>query len=251
MVPGTVKAISSASAKPCTDSLSRACACDLADPHVPPRGNLTPEVRDATVDDECAGAECCRRPGRAGGGGRVGRHHVHRLAEPLPRPVRRGRARRAGDRPSAVHDRRDERVHAAPAALATVAATVQETSGGRFVSASGAATPRCSISGAADASGAFPEPSPTADVPRRRDVDIDGLQSRIRWLDRAKAGQGAPRHRGVGTEGDRFAARTSGAHHVRGRRRSRAGGLGDRTRPRAAADAGREADADDSRSAHT
>ncbi len=87
-----------------------------------------------------------------------------------------------------------------PAALATAAATVNEISGGRFVLGTGRGDTALFHLGL--------PPMPVAEFFERTTrlqtylsggtIDIDGRDSRIRWLDTAEGRQGAARHRRLG-----------------------------------------------------
>ena len=161
---------------------------------------------------------------------RLGRHHVHRLAEPRRRPVRRRRARA----PTAT-----ERLRFAtgvtnaftrhPAALANVAATVQETSGGRFVLGIGRGdTALFHLGRKPDAGRASSSPrSPTC---RRTSRNEHGRLRRppepVAVARPLPAAEGAARHRGVGPADDRVRGAHRRARHARGRRRSRSGRRG-------------------------
>ena len=166
----------------------------------------------------------------------LGRHHVHRLAEPRRRPVRRRRARgRARPSGSGSRPASPTRTPAIPAALANVAATVQETSGGRFVLGIGRGdTALFHLGLQADAG----RPRSSRSV-----TDLQTyLAERHRRLRRAPEPAAVARpvpasrrsrstSRRPGPRMIEFAAPHRRARHARGRRRPRPGRLGARPRP--------------------
>ena len=149
-------------------------------------------------------------------------------------PVHRHGAGGAGDRAAAVHDRRDQPGHPPPRGAGhDRRPRCRRSPAVGSSSASAAATPRCSTSAASRCR------SPTSS--RRIEqlhtylnggtVDSDGRPSRLRWLDRATQPPVPIDIAAVGPEGDRVRGPHGRAHHVRRRRRPRAGGVGDRPGP--------------------
>ena len=120
-----------------------------------------------------------------------------------------------------------------PAALANVAATVQETSGGRFVLGIGRGDTALfhlgrrpmKVDEFADL---------VADLQTylaNGTVDIDGFPSRMRWLDRAPAAEGPARHRRLGAAHDRARGPDRGTGDARGGRRPGSDRVGVGPRP--------------------
>ena len=137
---------------------------------------------------------------------RLGRHHVHRLAEPRRRPVRRGRARgRARPSGSGSRPASPTRSPAIPPRSPTSRRRCRRRRAVASCSASAGATPRCSTSGASRCRSPRSS-SAVTDLQTylaNGTIDCDGRPSRLRWLDRCRAAEGPARHRGVGPADDR------------------------------------------------
>ena len=119
-----------------------------------------------------------------------------------------------------------------PAALANVAATVQETSGGRFVLGIGRGDTALFHLGL--------KPMPvvefidvghrSAALPRQRHDRLQRPSEPVAVARPVPSAEGPARHRGVGPADDRVRRARRRARHARGRRRSRSRRLGDRPR---------------------
>ena len=162
------------------------------DARVPPRC-LGPRRDSSTVVRAWSSGRCrCRssavrveRARRAEEAGWDG-HHLHRLAEPVPGSVRRVRHRRRRHRADPARHRRHQRPHAAPGG-ARHRRGDRERDLRRPVRARHGARRHRPVPPrpAADAGRrVLRAHHPTPDVPRRAaSIDIDGRDSRIRWLD--------------------------------------------------------------------
>ena len=163
---------------------------------------------------------------------RLGRHHVHRLAEPRRRPVRGGRAGGGRDRAAAVRDRRHQRLHA-PSGGARQRRGDGAGDVGRPVRARHrprrhrAVPPRAEADAGRRVHRVGHRP---AALSRQRDDRLQRPPEPAAVARSVPAAEGPARHRGVGPAHDRVRGAHRRARHARGRRRSRSGRVGDRPR---------------------